>query len=133
MRQRGARRGLAAALIVSALALVAGGCGSDSGSSASYKQPTGPAVASLEFDGRNYSFTPKDATAPVGIISITLKSTEGGHTLVIEGVAGFKLTAAASGDSETKKVQLDKKKDYTFYCDIPGHRENGMEGTIKIT
>ena len=59
---------------------------------------------------------------------------EGGlHTLVFDGgkVPGFKLEAS-SGESDELKVDL-KPGEYTIYCDIPGHREAGMEGTITVT
>ena len=46
-------------------------------------------------------------------------------------VPGFKLQAN-SGNSAQLKVNLKPGK-YTFYCDIPGHRAAGMEGTLTVT
>jgi len=116
-------RGAAATLV---LALVA--CG---GGGSSFKEPKGPAVATLEFSGKNWAFAPKDANAPAGILELKLTSTDGGHTLVIEGVSGYRLDAGGTGTSDAKKVEL-KKGTYTFYCDVAGHREAGMEGKLKV-
>ena len=46
-------------------------------------------------------------------------------------VPGFKLQAS-SGQSDELKVDLKPGK-YTIFCDLPGHREAGMEGSITVT
>ena len=46
-------------------------------------------------------------------------------------VPGFKLQAN-SGQSDELKVDLKPGK-YTIFCDLPGHREAGMEGSITVT
>lgn len=53
------------------------------------------------------------------------------HTLVIEGVPGFKLEVGKKGDSDQKIVAL-KPGVLTYFCDIPGHRGAGMEGTLTV-
>jgi plastocyanin len=123
------RRASRVAALVLGLGLVAVGCGG--GGDSGYKEPTGKAVADLTFSAKNFSFTPKNADAPAGIIGITLKSTAGGHDFVIEGVPGFKLVTPGSGDSDSGKVDLKKGK-YTFYCSLPGHRAAGMVGTLTV-
>jgi plastocyanin len=126
------RRSLLPVVFVLMLAVGLGACGGGGGDSASYKEPTGEPVARLSFSGKNFKFTPDQATAPAGIIEIELESTSGGHDLVIEGVPGFKLTTPGSGDTDSAKVELKKGK-YTFYCSLPGHRAAGMVGTLRIT
>ena len=123
------RRWILAPLALTLLVGVAGcgGGGSDSG----YKEPKGPAVARLTFSAKNFAFTPDNAGVSAGIIGITLKSTSGGHNLVIEGVPGFELTTPGSGDTDSAKVDLEKGK-YTFYCSLPGHRAAGMVGALTV-
>lgn len=36
-----------------------------------------------------------------------------------------------TGGSETVAFKA-KKGDYTYFCSLPGHREAGMEGTLKV-
>jgi plastocyanin len=112
------------------LALVAGlaACGGDDGGG--YTEPKGPAVETIEVKGRNFAFDPDDIEAPAGILEFELESEDNLHTLVIEGVPGFQVEASG-GKTDSAKVELKKGK-YTFYCDIPGHRTQGMEGTITV-
>ena len=123
-------RAYLAPLVVLLLAVGVAACGGGGGGGG-YSAPKGPAVAQLTFQAKNFSFTPDTATAPAGIIGVTLKSTGGGHDFVIDGVAGFKLTTPATGDKDSGKVQLKKGK-YTFYCSLPGHRAAGMQGTLTV-
>ena len=125
------RRLLLGPLLLLLFALGVAACGGGGDDGGGYTEPKGPAVAQLTFSAKNFAFTPKTASAPAGIIGITLKSTTGGHDFVIEGVPGFKLTAAASGDKDSGKVDLKKGK-YTFYCSLPGHRAAGMQGTLTV-
>ncbi len=127
-----ARRSLRLLTIAIATAAVVVACGGGGGGS-SYKQPKGQAQKTLDIKGGNFFFDPKNSDAPAGVDAIKLESEGGQHTLVFDGgkVPGFKLEAS-SGRSDELKVNLKPGK-YTIYCDIPGHREAGMEGTITVT
>jgi plastocyanin len=107
-------------------------CGGGGGGGSSYKQPKGPAQTTLDIKGGNFFFDPKNSNLPAGIDAIKFESEGGLHTLVFgdDKVPGFKLEAS-SGKSDELKVDL-KPGRYTIYCDIPGHREAGMEGTITV-
>ena len=126
-----ARRSFRLFTIAFATAAVFVACGGGGGSS--YKQPKGPAQTTLDIKGGNFFFDPKNSDAPAGVDAIKLESEGGQHTLVFDGgkVPGFRLQAS-SGKSDELKVDLKPGK-YTIYCDIPGHREAGMEGTITAT
>jgi plastocyanin len=108
-------------------------CGGGGGGGSSYKQPKGPPQTTLDIKGGNFFFDPKNSDAPAGVDAIKLESEGGQHTLVFDNgkVPGFKLEAG-SGESDELKVDLKAGK-YTIFCDIPGHREAGMEGTITVT
>ena len=130
------RRWLRPAVIVVFSALVTlaiAACGGNGGGGSSYKEPSGPAQTTLDIKGGNFFFDPKEPSVPAGIVAIKLESTEGLHTLVFDDgkLPGFKLEAA-SGKSDELKADL-KPGRYTFFCDIPGHREGGMEGTLTVT
>lgn len=53
------------------------------------------------------------------------------HTFVIEDMEDqFKLDTQPGGEDEGA-LELDAGS-YVFYCDVPGHREAGMEGTFDV-
>ena len=54
------------------------------------------------------------------------------HSLVIEGVQDFRLEVNANGDEDGAAVELDAGT-YTLYCDIPGHRQGGMEAALEVS
>ena len=132
MEQKRARRWARAAVITLATTAVLAACGGGGGGS-SYKQPSGAAQTTIDIKGGNFFFDPKNPQAPAGVDAIKLTSEGGQHTLVFDGgkVPGFKLQAN-SGNSAQLKVNLKPGK-YTFFCDIPGHRAAGMEGTLTVT
>jgi plastocyanin len=76
---------------------------------------------------------PTEVTVPPGPVTFTYVN-EGAqtHTLVIEGIEGFKLEVKAKGDTASGNVALDRRGRYTMYCDIPGHRAAGMESTLVV-
>lgn len=124
-----------AALSVAVLSLTVVGtaCGNGGGGGSSYKEPKGRAQTTLDIKGGNFFFDPENAEAPAGIDTIKMDSESGLHTLVFDNgkLPGFKLEAS-SGESDQLKANLRPGR-YTIYCDVPGHREAGMEGTITVT
>ncbi len=119
-------------LALASFVAVVAACGSDSGGAA-YKEPTGPAVATLKIESGNVFFKPTELEAPKGIVKLMLTNTESGtHDLVIRGVPGFQLEVSGEGSTASEKINLTKKK-YEFYCTIPGHEEAGMKGTITVS
>lgn len=54
------------------------------------------------------------------------------HTLVVEGVDDFKLTVNARGDQDHGTVDL-APGEYTIFCDVPGHRQAGMEAALTVS
>jgi plastocyanin len=125
---------LRAAFGIVAFVALLGGCGGGGGGDgAAYQQPKGPAIATIDIEAGNFYFKPDQIDAQAGINEIVLTSAGGLHTLVFDNgkVPGFQLEVAGSGDSDKLKVDLKPGK-YTFYCDIPTHRQQGMEGTITV-
>ena len=113
--------------------MVLAGCGGggDSGPSA-YKEPVQPAYKTLKVEAGNFYFKPDTITATPGIAKITMTAANGIHDLVFDGAyPGFLLEADGGGGAQSKKIDLKPGK-YTFYCDIPGHRAAGMQGTLTV-
>ncbi|MFT5222569.1 MAG: outer membrane protein OmpA-like peptidoglycan-associated protein, partial [Glaciecola sp.] len=55
------------------------------------------------------------------------------HNFRIDNAAGeVKLVEAAAGEAAEGELQLFGGGEYTYYCDVPGHRAQGMEGTIAV-
>jgi len=53
------------------------------------------------------------------------------HTLVLEGDASFKKIIADAGKTLTG-TWTAKPGTYSFYCDVPGHRQAGMETKVTV-
>jgi plastocyanin len=54
------------------------------------------------------------------------------HNVVIEELGDEKILDAPAGETVDAEVELEPGE-YTFYCDVAGHREAGMEGTLTVT
>ena len=81
----------------------------------------------------NFFFDPDDPAAAPGIAELGLDNEGGLHTLVFEDAyPGFQLEVSGGGETDAKKIDL-KRGEYVFYCDIPGHRQQGMEGTLTVS
>lgn len=138
---------------VSALALVAAGCGGDNkgggGSAATTTQPaqaggaqTGtqaapagaPEKLALAADpSGQLAFDKKTLTAKSGQVEIDLSNpSDLPHNVTIEG-NGIDKGGQTVGKGQTSTVTADLKPgQYTFYCSVPGHRQGGMEGTLTV-
>jgi plastocyanin len=121
------------ALAVVVFAGIVAACGGSDSGGAEYKEPTGPAVSTLNVESGNVFFKPTKLKSAPGIVKMTLKNIESGtHDLVIRDIPGFQLEVSGEGSTATSKVEL-RAKTYEFYCTIPGHEEAGMKGTITVS
>ena len=79
----------------------------------------------------DFKFSPDSLTALSGDVDVTFTNTGFlDHSFVIEG-EDFRLLPATQGGTEEASVTLAAGS-YTFFCDIPGHREAGMVGQLKV-
>jgi plastocyanin len=78
-----------------------------------------------------YDQAPTELTA--GTISASLTN-EGAieHNVVIEELDDEKILDAPAGGNDSAEVEFEPGE-YTYYCDVTGHREAGMEGTLTVT
>lgn len=143
------------ALPLTALVLLAGCGGDDSSSDSSSsdtssgttqtEQPSGGAtgdkaaakgdVLELQADPSGalaYEQTSLTAQEPGKLqIDFTNDSPIGHDVVVEQGDKEVARSSVITGSSEV--VTFDAKAgDYTYYCSVPGHREAGMEGTLRV-
>jgi hypothetical protein len=80
------------------------------------------------------AFTVARVIAPPGNANFRLQNPQDvGHNLTIEAVGGGSIeTPTVREASEWVRISLYPDKRLVFYCSVPGHREAGMEGTIKV-
>ena len=84
--------------------------------------------------GSDLAFNESNATAKAGPVTINFDNEQAlQHDVVVEDASGNELggTDLVSSGSADATVELQPGT-YTFYCDVPGHREGGMEGTLTV-
>jgi plastocyanin len=124
------------AALLAVLSACGGGYGDSGGGNRAVAAST--ATGAEQADESHLSVTagdlflkPKEATAPAGRIAVTYVN-EGQieHTLLVEGKKDLSLKVEKGGED---KGSLELQPgDYTFYCDVPGHRAAGMELKLHV-
>jgi|HigsolmetaAR202D_1030399.scaffolds.fasta_scaffold39353_2 plastocyanin len=117
---------LAGGVLVAAL----GSCGGDD---AGDEPPTSVLDADVDVVALDIEFDQEVYTAEPGPVTFHYVN-EGSivHTLVIEGVdRDVRLEVEHHGDEATATVELAPGS-YVIYCDVPGHREAGMEARLEV-
>lgn len=89
----------------------------------------GSAPSTLEIDMADFSLKPDKAEiSSGGEISLVNKGAVE-HDLVVEDKKSALIEAGGKGDLKLEDLAPGT---YEMYCDIPGHREAGMNGTIVV-
>lgn len=84
------------------------------------------------------AYEPDTITVPAGAtVNLTLINEDSNvvvsHDWAIEGFENTtKTDAIGSGETTTLTFIAPAAGEYVFYCTIPGHRGNGMEGTFIV-
>ena len=101
-------------------------CEDDSGG------PTRPSNGVIEMTASTFQFNPGGiAFEPGDEVTIRLRSADMGHTLTIDAL-NVNVDIPA-GDTTSAQLNGVSEGTYTFYCSVPGHRQQGMEGTLSVT
>jgi plastocyanin len=82
----------------------------------------------------SFAFDQKSLTAAAGSATIDFNNpSDLSHDVVVSDESGEVIgkTDLVSGGTATTTVELQPGT-YTYYCDVPGHREGGMEGTLTV-
>ena len=110
-------------------AIAACGGGSTSGSGA----PAG----STQVNVMDFNFKPKAMSVPSGqVVFFLVNGGPSAHDMLIADSTGKTVARSSlvqSGDTFTFTVANLAAGKYVFYCDVPGHRAAGMEGTLTVT
>lgn len=86
----------------------------------------------LTIRGSRFKFTPNTITVAKGDkVEIKFINDDGSHNLCA-GDWGCTRTIAA-GQSAELKFTADKAGTFTFWCNVAGHRAQGMEGNLTVT
>lgn len=120
------------AILLTATSVALAGCGGGDEAGGEAGGEAASAGDVIEVMGTDaLAFEPEELTATAGEITIELTSGEGVlHTFVID--EGDQLVVeAAAGATATGTIELEPGE-YIFYCDVPGHRQAGMEGTLTV-
>ncbi len=122
------------ALMLSAAALVFAGCPRRGPEGQPPGQPTPPPPSAqvVNVSMREWAFDPSPLVARAGRTTFTIKN-DGAveHNFLIENKAGAQIEAIQPGASKTLDVELTPGQ-YTIFCNLPGHREAGMVGTLRV-
>jgi len=119
------------------LLLLGNGCAPTS-APASNNQPdssststSGP-IKEFTVQGGNYYFNPGQITVNKGDrVKITFQNNDGFHNLTVDG---FNVATPAIGAGQNASVEFtaDKAGSFQYYCNIDGHRDKGMNGTLTV-
>jgi plastocyanin len=128
------RAGFAALGLAAVLGL--GACGGGGGDGTAKEGPPAAsdsaAPGTLRIEAHEFALTPKDLRTAPGTVAVEYVNAGAiPHTLLIDGASGLKLEVASAGDVDSGTVKLEPGT-YTLYCDIPGHREAGMETALTV-
>jgi plastocyanin len=140
------------ALLLAAGALAAFGCGGDDEEPAAEETPTatqeatetpteepteeggggGEALTLASPEDGALEFEPTELTAPAGSITISYDNPSSTpHAVAIEGGPDNASSDTITESSTELTVDLEAGE-YTFFCPVGQHRQNGMEGTLTV-
>jgi plastocyanin len=130
------------ALVLAGGVLLAAGCGDDEEEGGGEATPEateeaagggGGETLTLTADpGGDISWEPADLSAAAGTVTIKLVNESSvPHAVEVEG-NGVEEESETITAGETELTVDLEAGEYTFYCPVGQHRENGMEGTLRV-
>jgi len=123
------------ALLMSGVVLIMGGLvGFAAVQEEEHAGEEGPALEpNVTVHAFDIGFTEKEVTAPPGDVVVEyINDGNTAHTFLFEGIAGPKLEVGSNGATDIGQWPGVAAGDYVYFCDIPGHRSAGMEGTLHV-
>jgi plastocyanin len=122
-------------LILLAGALAVAGCGGDDEEPAATQDGGGgggEAITLTADPGGAISWEPGELSAAAGSVSIELVNESSvPHAVEVEGNGVEEESETVTGANTTLTVDLEAGE-YTYYCPVGNHRDQGMEGTLTV-
>jgi plastocyanin len=87
----------------------------------------------VDISETEFAIDPADVTTKAG--EVTFAVTNDGsapHNLEVEGNGVEEVSETIQGGQSTDLTVELEAGEYEMYCAIPGHREQGMEGTVTV-
>jgi plastocyanin len=116
-------------------ALLLSACGGSSNKFGASSSGSGPPLQTISLSEKEFSITPKSINvSKAGTYTFDVKNDgQVTHALEIEGNGVEQETGHIDpGKSATLTVKLTKTGSYEVYCPIDGHRQSGMEASLKV-
>ena len=119
-------------LLLGAVLAAAAGCGGSSGGS-----PSGAPAGSTTVTVVDFQFKPRTMTVASGkVVFFLVNNGPSAHDMVVADSTGKSVARSSlvqSGDTFTFTIDNLPAGTYVYFCDQPGHRAAGMEGTLTVT
>jgi plastocyanin len=82
----------------------------------------------------SFAYEPDSAETTAGTVTVNFDNPASlSHDVVIEDDAGNEVGKTDLITASTTSTSVDLQPGtYTYFCDVPGHREGGMEGTLTV-
>jgi plastocyanin len=115
------------------VALLVAGCGDDEDEGGGGGGGGGAEALTLTADpGGEISWDPGSLSASAGSVTIKLvNESDVPHAVEVEGNGVEEESETVTGGETELTVDLEAGE-YTFYCPVGEHRQNGMEGTLTV-
>ena len=123
------------ALLLAAGVLLAAGCGGDDdddGGGGGGASAGGGGLTLTADPGGAISWQPGSLSASAGSVTIKLvNDSDTPHAVEVEGNGVEEESDTVTGGDAELTVDL-KPGEYTYYCPVDQHRQQGMEGTLTV-
>jgi len=98
---------------------------------------SGPPAGSIKVTMTEFKFSPSDISAPTGkVVFFLVNAGQASHNMVVLDSSGKQVAKSElvqAGNDSVFTIDNLTAGTYTFVCDVPGHREAGMVGTLTVT